>query len=109
MRQPGLAVGLFLCNTKGTPGETGAFITEVQMDQFHTPVENTKLSPWFFAVNWGILTLQQKITDMEAMGMNPIYDINQLEQLQDLEQFLKMSWDQWLDRMETSKTAQEVK
>jgi hypothetical protein len=41
--------------------------------------------------------------------MNPIYDINQLEKLQDLEQFLKMSWDQWLDRMETGKTAQEVK
>ena len=41
--------------------------------------------------------------------MNPIYDINQLEQLQDLEQFLKMSWDHWLDRMENRETAQEVK
>ena len=109
MRQLGLAVGLFVCNTKGTPGETGASITELQMDTLHTKVENTKLSPWFFAVNWGILTLQQKIADMEAMGLNPIYDINQLEKLQDLEQFLKMSWDQWLDRMETSKPAQEVK
>ena len=79
------------------------------MDQFHTQVKNTKLSPWFFAVNWGILTLQQKIADMEAMGMNPIYDINQLELLQDLEQFLKMSWDHWLDRMENRETAQEVK
>ena len=109
MRQPGLAVGLFVCNTKGTPGETGASSTELQMDTLHTKVENTKLSPWFLAVNWGILTLQQKIADMEAMGLNPIYDINQLEKLQDLEQFLKMSWDQWLDRMETSKPAQEVK
>ena len=79
------------------------------MDQFHTQVKNTKLSPWFFAVNWGILTLQQKIADMEALGMNPVYDINQLEQLQDLEQFLKMSWDHWLDRMENRETAQEVK
>lgn len=79
------------------------------MDTLHTKVENTKLSPWFFAVNWGILTLQQKITDMEALGMNPLYDIRQLEKLQDLEQFLKMSWDQWLDRYETAETAQEVK
>ena len=63
MRQPGLDAGLFLCNAKGTPGETGAATTELQMDQFHTPVENTKLSPWFFAVNWGIITLQQKIGD----------------------------------------------
>ena len=109
MRQLVLAVGLFVCNTKGTPGETGASTTELQMDQFHTPVENTNLSPWYFAVNWGIITLQQKIADMEAMGLNPAYDIYQLEKLQDLEQFLKMSWDQWLDRLETGKTAQEVK
>ena len=109
MRQPGLAVGLFVCNTKGKPGETGAPTTELQMDQFHTPIENTKLSPWFFAVNWAIITLQQKISDYEARGLNPIYDINQLEKLQDLEQFLKMSWDAWLDRMETGKTEQEVK
>ena len=109
MRQPGIDAGLFLCNAKGTPGETGAATTELQMDQFHTSVENTKLSPWFFAVNWGIITLQQKIADMEAMGLNPLYDIKQLENLQDLEQFLKMSWDAWLDRMDSGKTAQEVK
>lgn len=109
MRQAGLAVGLFVCNTKGTPGETGGFTTELQMDRLHTKVENTKLSPWFFAVNWGILTLQQKISDMEARGLDPLYDIKQLENLQDLEQFLKMSWDTWLASWETSETAQEVK
>ena len=79
------------------------------MDTLHTQVENTKLSPWFFAVNWGILTLQQKITEMESRGLNPLYDIRQLENLQDLEQFLKMSWDQWLDRLNNGETAQEVK
>lgn len=109
MRQPGLADGLFVCNTKGTPGETGASTTELQMDTLHTQIENTKLSPWYFAVNWGIITLQQKIADMEAVGIDPAYSIYQLEKLQDLEQFLKMSWDEWLDRLETGKTAQEVK
>ena len=109
MRQPGLDAGLFLCNAKGTPGETGAFTTELQMDTLHTQIENTKLSPWYFAVNWGILTLQQKIAEMEARGQYPIYDIKQLEKLQDLEQFLKMSWDMWLARYETSETAQEAK
>jgi hypothetical protein len=79
------------------------------MDHLHTPVENTKLSPWYFAVSWGVAVLQQKIVDMEAAGFNPTYDIYQLEKLQDLEQFLKMSWDQWLDRLDSSKTAQEVK
>jgi len=109
VRQPGLARGLFVCNTKSTPGETGALTTELQMDTLHTQIENTKLSPWYFAVNWGILTLQQKIAEMEARGQDPIYDIKQLEKLQDLEQFLKMSWDMWLARYETSETAQEVK
>lgn len=109
MRQPGLAVGLFLCNTKGTPGETGASTTELQMDRLHTKFENTKLSPWCFAVNWGIITLQQKITEMEKLGLNPTYDLNQLAQLQDLEHFLQTSWEEWMSRMETGKTAQEVK
>ena len=79
------------------------------MDQFHTPVENTNLSPWYFAVNWGIITLQQKIADMEAMGLSPIYDINQLEKLQDLEQFLKMTWDERMDALQIDQPAQEVK
>ncbi len=79
------------------------------MDTLHTKVENTKLSPWFFAVNWGIIALQQKIAEQEMRGLNPVYDIHQLENLQDLEQFLKMSWDQWMDRMTTDKTEQEVK
>ena len=109
MRQPGLAVGLFVCNTKSTSGESGALTTELQMDTLHTKVENTKLSPWMFAVNWGVITLQQKIVEMEARGLNPVYDIHQLQQLQDLEQFLSMSWDMWMARYETSETAQEVK
>jgi hypothetical protein len=79
------------------------------MDTLHTKVENTKLSPWFFAVNWGVITLQQKIAEMEAQGLQPLYDIHQLENLQDLEQFLKMSWDMWLARLETRETAEEVK
>ena len=75
----------------------------------YTKVENIKLSPWCFAVNWSIITLQQKIAEMEKLGYNPVYDIHQLEQLQDLEQFLKMSWDHWMDRFEAEHTTQEVK
>jgi hypothetical protein len=33
----------------------------------------------------------------------------QLQQLQDLEQFLKMSWDAWMDGIEARQTAREVK
>ena len=75
----------------------------------HTQIENTKLSPWYFAVHWAGMVLQQKIADMEAAGFDPTYDMRQLEQLQDLEMFLKMSWDQWMEGIETRLTAQETK
>lgn len=78
-------------------------------DILHTRIENTKLSPWYFAVNWAIITLQQKIALSEERGFDTAYDIRQLQQLEDLQQFLKMSWDQWLDAIEARQTDVEVK
>jgi hypothetical protein len=75
----------------------------------YTKLDNHKLSPWYFAVHWTVIALQQKVADLEAAGMDPTYDMRQLEQLQDLEQFLKMSWDQWMDNIGTRLTAQEAK
>jgi len=80
------------------------------MDDFTcTKVDNTKLSPWYFAVHWSAIQLQEKIVDSERLGVDPTYDMLQLQQLQDLEQFLKMSWDQWMDGIEARQTAREVK
>ena len=82
----------------------------MHMDDFlYTKVENTKLSPWYFGVNWAIITLQQKIALSEERGFDTAYDVRQLQLLQDLEQFLKMSWDQWLDAIEARQTDVEVK
>ena len=82
----------------------------MHMDDFlYTKVENTKLSPWYFGVNWAVMTLQQKVASLEEQGLNATYDIRQLQQLQDLEQFLKMSWDQWMDAIEARQTGVEVK
>jgi len=77
-------------------------------DLTYTKLDNHKLSPWYFAVHWTVIGLRQKIADAEATGMDPTYDMRQLEQLQDLEQFLKMSWDQWMDNIETRLTAMEA-
>ena len=88
----------------------GCPVSLLQMEFFtHTEIENTKLSPWYFAVHWAGMVLQQKIADMEAAGGDPIYDIRQLENIQELEMFLKMSWDQWLDNLQARQTAQETK
>jgi len=75
----------------------------------HTKLDNIKLSPWYFAVHWSVVHLQDKIAEMEKLGVDPTYDIRQLQQLQDLEQFLKMSWDAWMDAIESRQTATEAK
>ncbi len=97
-----------MCNSKGTPA-TACLLLLIDMDDvFHSKIENIKLSPWYFAVHWASIQLQEKITDMEKLGVDPTYDIRQLQQLQDLEQFLKMTWDQWMDGIEARQTAREV-
>jgi len=87
----------------------GCPVSLLQMEDLtYTKLDNHKLSPWYFAVHWTVIGLRQKIADAEATGMDPTYDMRQLEQLQDLEQFLKMSWDQWMDNIETRLTAMEA-
>jgi hypothetical protein len=74
----------------------------------HTPVDNFKLSPWYFAVSWARRILQDKIVQHEKNGFNPVYDIHQLEQLDDLEQFLKMSWDEWMQSITPEQTVKRL-
>ena len=64
-----------------------------------TSVPNEKLGVWYFAVRYSILRTEQAIKDREALGLSSSYDELQLEQLRDLEQFLQMSWDVWMDDM----------
>ena len=87
----------------------GCPVSVLQMEDLtYTRLDNHKLSPWYFAVHWTVIGLQQKIADAEAAGVDPTYDMLQLAQLQELEMFLKMSWDQWMDRIGNRLTAQEA-
>ena len=73
-----------------------------------TPIDNLKLSPWYYAVLAAKAVLQQKITEIEEAGIvSPSFYIARLAELEDLEQFLKMSWDQWMDSLSTRQTAVE--
>ena len=65
-----------------------------------TPVDNSKLSPWYFGVNWATMIMKERIKKFEKKGWDATYDRKQLAYLEDLEQFLKMSWDTWLNDME---------
>ena len=64
-----------------------------------TSVPNEKLSVWYFAVRYSILRTEQTIKYSRELDLSTSYDELQLEQLRDLEQFLKMSWDVWMDDM----------
>ena len=74
----------------------------------HTSVPNENLSRWYFAVTWSQYLLRQAIADAEAAGRDPSYHVAQLVQLDDLAQFLKMSWDVWLDQLQAGYVAAEV-
>lgn len=65
-----------------------------------TSVDNSKLSPWYFGVNWATMIMKERIKKFEKKGWDATYDRKQLAYLEDLEQFLKMSWDTWLNEME---------
>ena len=71
-------------------------------------IDTLKLSRWYYAVLAVKPVLQEKIMEMETAGLvSPDYYISKLEELEDLEQFLKMSWDEWLDSLATGQTAVE--
>ena len=73
-----------------------------------TQIENLKLSPWYYAVLAAKAVMQQKITEMEQAGIvSPAFYIARLAELEDLEQFLKMSWDEWMDSLDPGQTAVE--
>jgi hypothetical protein len=45
---------------------------------------------------------------LSELGLNCTYDRYNLQKLQDMEQFLKMSWDAWMDSMEATCNHQEA-
>lgn len=73
----------------------------------HTTLDNGKLSEYYFAVRWAIASVQERIAKTEQYGLEATYDRHQLASLEDMEQWLKMSWDTWMDNL-TSHRVEEV-
>ena len=71
--------------------------------------DRSKLRPWYFSVSWARIQLEQKIQQFQDWGFSTSYDETQLERLLDLEQFLKMTWDERMDALQIDQPAQEVK
>jgi len=78
-------------------------------EPFRAKVDNLNLSPWYYAVGHARHSLQMQVIRYQGLGLNTNYEEKQLERLLELEQFLKMSWDQWMESLLPGETAQEVK
>lgn len=61
----------------------------------HTRLPFDALSPWYFAVRWARMSLQQKLDDYKSQGWEwtTDYDLQVLERLESLESFLQVTWD----------------
>ncbi|MFZ9655098.1 MAG: hypothetical protein ACO29V_05610 [Limnohabitans sp.] len=64
-----------------------------------TPVPNDKLSGWYFMLQHCKYVLQDRINTAEINGWGSDYDRAHLERLEDMEQFVKMSWDAYMDSL----------
>lgn len=100
---------LVLCNTTVQEAEASCLNPLLHNMLTHTQLANENLSPWYFAVRYSTLVFQQRINDLEKLGLNCSYDRHSLQQLQELEQFLKMSWDTYMDSLESATTKEAVK
>ena len=88
-----------MCNTMGVEATAPCLFSFYTTMATQTSVPNEKLSVWYFAVRYSILRTEQAIKYSRDLDLSTSYDELQLEQLHDLEQFLKMSWDVWMDDM----------
>ena len=88
-----------MCNTIGVEATAPRLFSFYTTMATQTSVPNEKLSVWYYAVRYSILRTEQTIKYSRELDLSTSYDELQLEQLHDLEQFLKMSWDVWMDDM----------
>jgi hypothetical protein len=61
------------------------------------PEMRSKLGNWYFAVTWAIGGMEYSVKRYKEWGIPNRYEEQQLERLRDLEQFLKMTWDEALE------------
>jgi hypothetical protein len=60
-----------------------------------------RLTQWHFAVQWASIVLKQKIERLEELGLRADYDKDKVSQLDDLDMFLQMTWDNYMDNIRT--------
>lgn len=64
-----------------------------------TPVPNSKLSGWYFSLAHCRYIIEQRLKHFESQGWDTSYDRAHLERITDMEQFVKMSWDAYMDSL----------
>jgi hypothetical protein len=89
---------LAVCNSKEVQPHGEAPVSLLQMEP-KAVVPTEKLSPWFFAVRWARLSLEQQTALQREQGWNTVYSDMCIEQLTSLEAFLNVSWDAYMESL----------
>ena len=72
-------------------------------------LDRSSLCSWYFALGWACIRVQQRVDEAKEYGWSTNYEEHQLERLLEMEQFIKMTWDQVLDGDLLPQTVLEVK
>lgn len=56
-----------------------------------------ELSEWYYALRWVYQQAHHQCAYIRSKGLPVDYDVTQLEKVGELEQFLKTSWDSYID------------
>jgi hypothetical protein len=59
-------------------------------------IDPAKLMPWYYAANWAGMLLEQHLNQCKALEMDCSMHEERLAQLEDLKQFLSMTFDEWI-------------
>lgn len=79
------------------------------MEFVNVKLDRSKLCHWYFAIGWARIRVQQRVDEAKGYGWATNYEEAQLQRIEEMEQFIKMTWDQVLDGDLIAQTAQEVK
>ena len=93
---------MVLCNTIVQEAKASCLNPLLHKMTTHTPVANENLSSWYFTARYAALVFEQRISKLEELNIDAAYDRYNLEKLREMEQFFKMSWDTWMDDLEST-------
>jgi hypothetical protein len=89
-----------MCKSKKVQPQREAPVSLLQMQpKAILPSEN--LSSWYFAVRWARMTMEHESAKQKELGWDTSYTDDNVGKLLQLETFLNVSWDAYMEWLQT--------